>query len=136
MPDKKYKNIQSQKWTAFSVGVLIGLAVTFIFLFVFAMVYTMTDIEEYYNAVFATLSLVAGAYFGAMYTVSKIKQKGFLSGMLVGLIMFVLVFIISVFVSKNSFSLTSIFHFICCLLSGGISGIIRVNKEMNKKYLK
>lgn len=136
MRDKKYKSLQNEKWISILIGVLLGIAVSFIFLLIFAAVYTLTDIEEYYNAVFATLSLIFGSFFGAMYTVSKLKSMGFLNGMFVGVMIFILVFIVSVFVSKNSFGLTTFFHFVCCLLSGGISGIIRVNKETNKKYLK
>ena len=136
MPDKKYNNFSNEKWFSIIIGVVIGFVITFISLLAFSAIYTLTDIEEYYNAVFATLSLIIGSFFGAMYTVSRIKQKGFMNGTFVGFLLFLIVFIISVFVSDNSFSLASVFHFVCCLLSGGISGILRVNKETNKKYLK
>lgn len=136
MSDKKYKNFNNEKWILLLIGVMIGIAVTFLSLFAFSAVYTLTDIDEYYNAVFATLSLIIGVYFGAMYSVSKIKEKGFINGMFIGIAVFLIVFLISIFMSENYFSLSSIFHFVCCLLSGGISGIIRVNRETNKKYLK
>lgn len=136
MQVKKFKELKNEKFTAVLFGVIIGIAVTFIMLFVFSAIYAMTDLEEYVNAIFATLSLIFGSFFGAMYTVGKLKQKGFINGTLVGLFIFMIIFAVSVFISDNSISLTSMFHLICCLLSGGISGIIRVNKEINKKYLK
>lgn len=136
MPENKYKNINHDYLLSVLFGIAIGIAVTFISLLIFAAVYAAADIDEYYNAVFATVSLICGSFFGAMFTVSKIKNKGFIYGTLVGAAIFIIVFVVSCFVSVNSLSLVSLFHFICCLLSGGISGIIRVNKETNKKYLK
>ncbi len=136
MKKSNFKYLYENNWVPVLIGSLIGIVVTFVALVIFAFVYTVTDIDEYYNAVFATLSLIIGCFFGARFTVGKIKNKGFLNGAFIGLIIFILTFIISLFISENSFSLTSLFHAVCTVLSGGVSGIIRVNKEMNKKYLK
>ena len=117
-------------------GVLIGALTTLVTLFVFSVIYTYVDIPEYFNAVFATVALILGAFLGGSFTVSKINEKGYLYGALVGVILFIFVFLISVVVSGNSISLTSLFHFLCTVTSEWIAGIIRANKESNKKYLR
>ncbi|MBR2043290.1 MAG: TIGR04086 family membrane protein [Clostridia bacterium] len=132
----KYKSMKKSVVSAYIVGLSIGLMITLLSIFLFAAVYMLSELAEYYNAVFATLSLIIGSYCGAAFTVSKINQNGFLNGIILGVLIFVSVFVVSFIVSGNSVSLTSVFHLVCCALSGGISGIVRVNKEKNKKYLK
>jgi putative membrane protein (TIGR04086 family) len=118
------------------VGTLVGIIITFLSLLLFSVVYTYLDIPEHYNAVFATVSLIVGSYFGGRLAVSKINEKGYLYGALVGALIFMVVFVCSLLISRNSISLTSLFHFLGSVISGCIAGIIRANKETNKKYLK
>lgn len=129
--DIKHNNLLS-----ITFGVIIGMFVTLLSLFIFSILYTYVDIPEYYNAIFATISLIIGSFSGGMFTVSKINEKGYLFGSLVGLIIFLIVFLFSAFISKNSVTLTTVFHFLASVISGCISGIIMANKETNKKYLR
>lgn len=117
-------------------GVILGLIITLLILFIFSVIYTYVDIPEYYNAVFATISMIIGSFFGGRFTVSKINEKGYLYGSIVGAIIFLIIFLLSVFISGSSISLTSVFHFLGSVVSGCIAGIIRANKEINKKYLR
>ena len=129
-------DVKNNNLLSIGFGVMIGAIVTLVTLFLFSVIYTYVDIPEYYNAVFATISLIVGSFFGGMFAVSKINEKGYLYGSLVGIIVFLLVFLVSVFTSRNSISLTSLFHFLGSTISGCIDGIIRANKETNKKYLR
>ncbi len=117
-------------------GVILGLLITLLTLFLFSVIYTYADIPEYYNTVFATISIIIGSFFGGRLTVSKINEKGYLYGAIVGAIIFFIIFLCSIFISGNSISLTSVFHFFGSVVSGCIAGIIRANKEINKKYLR
>ena len=129
-------DVKSNNFINIAFGVIIGLVVSLLTLFLFSVIYTYVDIPEYYNAVFATFSLIVGSFLGGIFTVSKINEKGYLYGSLVGATIFLLVFLSSVFISHNSISLTSLFHFLGSVISGCIAGIIRANKETNKKYLR
>lgn len=129
-------DVKSNNFINIAFGVIIGLVVSLLTLFLFSVIYTYVDIPEYYNAVFATISLIVGSFLGGIFTVSKINEKGYLYGSLVGATIFLLVFLSSVFISHNSISLTSLFHFLGSVISGCIAGIIRANRETNKKYLR
>lgn len=136
MPKNQVNNFNKEMVTSFAVGTVIGLITTLASLLMFAIIMTAVDISTSVLPVLATISLIIGSFFGAMYTVGKIKKKGFLNGIIVGAVVFLVVFIISFFVSREGLTLTTVFHLICCLLSGGISGILSVNKQMKNKYLK
>lgn len=132
----KINDLRKLTFLAILFGFIISLGVTLTMLFLFSFVYCYIDVKEWLGAVFALISLVFGAYFGARYTVGKLGQNGFMYGITVGFALFLFVFTFSLFLGDGKYSLTSLFNLICCVLSGGISGIIRVNKELNKKYLK
>lgn len=136
MSVKINKDVYKEKASAVIFGTILGVLISLLSVFAFSVLYTVLDIEEYFCAVFATLSLVVGSFSGAAFAVNRIKHKGFLFGSLVGITVFVIMFTVALITAEGSFSLTSLFHFVCCTISGGISGIIRVNKEVNKKYLK
>ncbi len=136
MPKNQVSNFNRETFSSFAVGTVIGIVTTLGALFIFAIIMTAVDISTSVLPVFATISLIIGSFFGAMYTVGKIKKKGFLNGIIVGAVVFLVIFIISFFVSREGLTLTTVFHLVCCLLSGGISGIIRVNRETKKRYLK
>lgn len=136
MSKNQVSNFNKETFLSFAVGTVIGIITTLGALFIFAIIMTAVDISTSVLPVFATFSLIIGSFFSTMYTVGKIKKKGFLNGVIMGAIIFLVVFIISFFVSREGLTLTSVFHLICCLLSGGISGILSVNKQMKNKYLK
>ncbi len=120
----------------FTIYLLLGVIMTLVFLFIFALVITFFDLQGFYNGIFATVSIILGTFVSAYFYVSKIKSKGFLNGVLIGASIFIIIFIASLFLSDKGFSLSSLFHLISALLSGGIGGIIQVNKKQNLKYLK
>ncbi|MEE0946599.1 MAG: TIGR04086 family membrane protein [Acutalibacteraceae bacterium] len=111
------------------LSILIGATSMVAALFIFAVLFTYLDLKMYYNSIFAILALILGTFVGSSIFVSKIKTKGFLNGVLVAVIIYAIIFLVSAFVSKNSISLTTLFHIISAVLSGGIGGIIQVNKK-------
>ena len=111
------------------VSVLLGGLSAIISLFIFAVIFTVLDLELFYNAVFATLSLIIGCFIGSSVFVNKMKSKGFLNGITVALIIYAIVFVASLIFSDNGFSLSSLFHLAASLLSGAIGGILQVNKK-------
>lgn len=110
-------------------SVLLGVLSTVVSLFVFAILFTVLDLKQYYNAIFATVSLIIGSFVGSSMFVNKIKSKGFVNGVLAAACIYAIVFLASLIFSENSFSLTSLFHLISSLLSGAIGGILQVNKK-------
>lgn len=113
-----------------------GLLTTTVFLFIFALVVTLLDLDDFYNGVFAILSLIFGTFLSSYLYVGYTQNKGFLNGILIGFFVYFVIFLISVFLSNNGFSLTSLFHLVSSVLSGGIAGILRVNKKEKMKYIK
>lgn len=133
---KFFKNQDYGNVIMFSIFLLIGVLITVLSLFLFAVLITVFDLEGYFNGIFATVSLIIGSFFASYFYVKKVKSKGFLNGILMGGAMYLLIFIASLIISDKGFSLTSLFYLISALLSGGIAGILVINKKQNLKYLK
>ncbi len=134
-----FKFLKNQDYSGvvrFVIFLLLGVVMTLVSLFLFALVITVLDLQGFYNGIFATISLIIGTFLSAFFYVSKIKSKGFLNGVLLGAAIYIIVFIASLIISDKGFTLSSLFHLLSSLLSGGIAGIIQVNKKQNLKYLK
>lgn len=120
----------------FSISAAVGILVTVLLLFIFAVIFTFVDLKSYVGSLLAIVALSIGAFVSGYIFLSKEKEKGFLKGLIAGLFVYIIVFIGSLILSDNGLSLTSLFHLICASLAGAIAGIIQVNKQTEKKYLK
>ncbi|MBE6729714.1 MAG: TIGR04086 family membrane protein [Ruminococcaceae bacterium] len=132
----KINDEKTAKLLRLIVFMSIGIIITLVALLLFAVLFTLLDLDKYLSGVFATVSLILGSFVSSYFYIAKINNKGLINGALLGLAIYLVTFIISLIISKNGFSLISLFHLICTVLSGAIAGILRVNKKSNMKYLK
>ena len=114
--------------------VLLQLAITFGFIALFAVLMYLTEMDNKFSPLFASLSLGGGAFSSAYFYSSKQKNKGYLNGIIIGIITFLIVTLIGLVVSNSGFTINTVFHFIIIILSAVIGGILGVNKK-GKSYI-
>ena len=134
----KKEILENQKGIPYAlalVGLLIGIIVTVASMFIFSMIIYFLNLDRAFALPFSTVSVSLGAFFSAFFTAKKMKKRGYIAGLAVGILTFVIVTVISLIVSKNGFSLNTLFHFIIIILSSVIGGILGVNSALNKKYI-
>ena len=129
------KKEAENKYSIFIKAFIIEALITAVGVIVFAVVMYFLEAGYEYSAVFATVSLAVGCFFGAFYAARKFKQKGLVNGAIIGIITFAIVLFVSLIVDKGSLTVNSLFHLIIFMLSSVIGGIIGVNKSQNKKYI-
>ena len=101
---------------------------------IFAMLMTFFSINANYSALFSTLSYMFGCFVGGLMFGKMNKNKGLLFGSAIGCAVFFISLLIALVINKSSLSLITLFHFLACVLSASIGGIIAVNNASKNKY--
>ena len=113
--------------------VLLQLAITFGFIALFAVLMYLTEMDNKFSPLFASLSLGGGAFSSAYFYSSKQKNKGYLNGLIIGTVTFLIITLIGLILS-NSFTINTLFHLVIIILSSVIGGILGVNKK-GERYI-
>ena len=122
---------EKPKITAYIIAVLLGAAITFIFMLAFAAITVSADLSDSFIAPFASLSAATGGLASGFIASKILKSGGLLNGAVTGGILFLIVLIISLFADRGGLSLNTLFNFLIIMLSallGGIWGISRKKK--------
>lgn len=111
-------------------GSILSIVTTLLILLIYAIILTYTSITEMTMPTVIIITTALSILIGSQITTSKIKKNGILNGMLVGTIYIMFLYIISSTITKN-FSLNnySIIMIIVSIVTGGLGGIIGVNKK-------
>ncbi len=121
----------------FLIKFLIGIAISFVGTFLisglFAVLMTLFEMDTGLSSPLSTVAIAVGCFFGAYFTVLKLKQKGLLMGALFGAVFFVLKTLVSLAVMGGSVTLVSAFHLLSAVLSSCIAGILAVNNANKLK---
>ena len=130
------KEIGGKKEVLLSVllGCAIALVATLVFVVIFAYLMTLFSISPKVSGTLSTLSYVLGCFFGGLFTGNKTKSKGIVNGGACGILVFTFALIVGLVLSQGSITAMTLFHFLGCVLSGCIGGIIAVNRLSSKKY--
>lgn len=129
-------NPKSSKGTAIAIGLAISLTVATIMIFACALILTLGDFSESIAFPLSSLSLGAGSFLGSRYTAKKLQEKGYLCGIINGGVLYVLNMILGIILNGFSLSVLSIIRFIIVMLSGIIGGILGINSDSPRKYVK
>ena len=135
MKNTKFKSTE-KNFTFYCIkSVLIGVAVTFIFILLFSLLMYFVRLNDGFFLPFATVSVAAGSLAAAYYSASKKGEKGYLTGLICGGITFAAVTLISLAIDKGGLTLNTVFHFFIIMTASLFGGILGVNKGKNKKYI-
>ena len=114
---------------------LIEVVVTVTSMFMFSGILYFLEGGYQFSPLFATISLGIGCLASAFYVSKKTGKNGLLNGSIVGGITLVLVILIGLMVSKDIFSLNTLFKVIIIMLLSFIGGVLGVNSKQNQKYI-
>lgn len=111
-------------------GSILSIVTTLLILLIYAIILTYTSITEMTMPTVIIITTALSILIGSQITTSKIKKNGILNGILVGTIYIMFLYIISSTITKN-FSLNnySIIMIVVSIVTGGLGGIIGVNKK-------
>lgn len=111
-------------------GSILAIATTLVILLIYAIILTYTSVNEMTIPTVIIITTALSILIGSQITISKIKKNGIINGIFVGIIYIMLLYIISSTITKN-FSLNnySIIMIAISIATGGLGGIIGVNKK-------
>lgn len=116
-------------------AVVLGVAITLVFMLLFAVLIYFMGLDRAYSTPFATISVAAGSFSAAFYIAKKRGDRGYLVGIVTGVLVFAVITVLSLIINRSGFNTNTIFHLIIILLSSTVGGILGVNKGKNKKYI-
>lgn len=116
---------------AFSLLFSLGVAFTSLMgcLFIFSIIVSKIDVPKGTLAVFSTVSLCVGAYFGGFSCAKKQRKNGLIMGLITGAVMFFVIFISSIIFSKTALSISGFSKLLWAVIFGAIGGIVGVNSK-------
>lgn len=127
------KSNKVNKKNAYTLGGVLGVLTSVLFMVIFALILLFFDIDRTYAKPFATISIAMGSYIASRVSAKKIGDRGYIIGLIIGAVVFLVITALSLILG-NSLSVNTIFHFIIIMLSSLVGGIAGVNKKQ-KKYI-
>jgi len=93
-----------------------------------------TSLSETHMGLISSIILAISVLLGGMYASSRIRRRGLIQGLRVGALFFLLMILGTYFVHRSPLTLSELFPtFLLVLASGGIGGIVGVDKNKKKK---
>lgn len=120
--------------SVFIKGFIIEVLAAAVLITAFAFIIYITENGYKYAALFATVSVAAGAFLASFYMAKKINTNGWLIGLAAGAATFLVITAVSLIISHGSFTYNTLFHFVIIVLASLIGGILGVNKN-TRKYI-
>ena len=122
----------------FYINVLIGAAVAagaiLLTMLIAAALMVILDINIMYASPISSVCAAIGTFCGGYFSARKNKSKGIVNGLLVAAIIYVLISIVAL-ILDDGFTVMSLIHLVVIVLSGGIGGIMGVNKNEKRRIV-
>lgn len=110
-------------------GTALAFVVTCVVFVVYALLLTYTDISEQYISLVAIISAAVSCALGGFVSAKEMETRGIVWGVLTGILYAVILFIINRLAGAEQTGLMpKITMLVCTMASGGIGGILGINK--------
>lgn len=111
-------------------GSAFSIVITIIGILIYSIVLCNTNVAENSMPTVIIIITAISILIGSTISTTNINKNGILNGMLVGIIYISLIYLLSSIITKDfSLNISSIIMIIASILTGGIGGIIGVNKK-------
>ncbi len=124
---------EKPKVITYAISVVVGAAVTFIFMLIFAALIVGADLPDGFVAPAASLATAFGGFASGFITSKILKSGGLVNGAITGGVLFLIVLVISLFADRGGLTLNTLFNFLIIMLSALIGGVLGVGGK--KKIL-
>ncbi|WP_461204553.1 TIGR04086 family membrane protein [Clostridium sp. DL1XJH146] len=113
-----------------SEGVIRGFFLTMVLLFVYSILSTYFNVIESFAGVYIVIVTALSIMYATIFSVSRIKTRGWVNGIIVALVYMVIIYLISVINGRAAdFSVFGIIRVILSLAVGMFSGMLSVNMD-------
>lgn len=111
-------------------GSMLSVCVSLVLILIFAFVIKLTSMSDTLIKPINQIIKVVSIFFGTLFIVKKVNQKGLITGAIVGLLYSILAFVVfSILNGGFSFDITLLIDILFGAISGAICGIICVNMK-------
>lgn len=109
-------------------GLLLAYIITIILILLFSLLLTYSPIKEGRISLLNTIVMIVSIVAGSIYLATKIKEKGWLSGVMLGIGYYLVLLILNfVFLRPITFDMFSLTKLGITSITGSIGGIIGIN---------
>ncbi len=127
--EKKEKGMKIDSAAAVLKGVGAAFLITLVVFVVYALLLTYTDVSEGYISVVAIVSTAVSCCVGGFLAAKKGGKSGLIYGVLVGVVYGILLIAVNILAGAEGGSILSkVTMMVCAMASGGVGGIVGVNK--------
>lgn len=110
------------------LGGISALCISLVLILVFALILRFVALDASFIMPINQIIKIISIFIGVITVFKKNKSKGFVKGVFIGLVYSVAAYLIFGILSMTvTFSIMYLIDVLCCMLIGGISGIIAVN---------
>lgn len=111
-------------------GSMLSVCVSLVLILIFAFIIKLTSMSDTLIKPINQIIKVVSIFFGTLFIVKKVNQKGLITGAIVGLLYSILAFVVfSILNGGFSFDITLLIDILFGAISGAICGIICVNMK-------
>lgn len=116
------------------IAVLVGFAVTLLWLALAAVVMTFAPISETWLSVFSILGTLWGVMVSGGRAVHSVSSKGWLHGGVAGIVYGMIFYLVSCLAKHSvTFAPSVMFLLLLSFLGGAVGGIFAINRKSSKK---
>ena len=132
---------KEMKYNVYERGVIlalssvVGILISVLAVFLAAALCLTLDITDRMSSGISGVCLGIGSLTAGFLAAKKLKVSGVINGALCGIIIYVLIIILSVFLSKNGFSMNSFYHILITVLSSACGGLLGIVSGDHKKII-
>ncbi len=111
-----------------SEGVIRGFFLTMVLLFIYSILATYFNIIENFAGIYIVIVTALSIMYATIFSVSRIKTRGWFTGILVALIYMIIIYLISAINGRAvDFTLFGVLRVLLALAVGMFSGMLSVN---------
>jgi putative membrane protein (TIGR04086 family) len=111
-------------------GVLRGFILTLILILIYAAIMTFTDISSGVSSVFYMITTLISIMYGTVYTVRKIKKKGWVIGLIISIMYMIILYLLYIISGKDStliYNQSTLIRLALAVAVGILSGMLGIN---------
>lgn len=111
-------------------GVLRGFILTLILILIYAAIMTFTDISSGVSSVFYMITTLISIMYGTVYTVRKVKKKGWVIGLIISITYMIILYLLYIISGKDStliYNQSTLIRLALAVAVGILSGMLGIN---------
>lgn len=132
---KEIKYNVYERGVILALSSIVGILISVVAVFLAAALCLTLDLTDKMSSGISGVCLGIGSLSAGFLAAKKLKTRGVLNGALCGIIIYVIIIVLSVFLSKNGFTMNSFYHVLITVLSSACGGLLGIISGDTKKII-